>query len=85
MRRWHTLGVLILVPALGMLVAIGLDHVIRAPRGSGSPRLLWYALFVAALLPLFPLPLRTMQGPPVPGFVTAGTWRQYVAPGHSVV
>jgi hypothetical protein len=76
---------LMVIPALGVLIAIGLDHVIRAPRRAGAPRLLWYAVFVAALLPLFPLPLRTMQGPPNPGFVTAGTWRQYVAPGHSVV
>jgi hypothetical protein len=46
---------------------------------------LWYAVFVAALLPLFPLPLHTRVGPPIPTFVSAGTWRQYVTPGQSVV
>jgi hypothetical protein len=76
---------LMVIPALGVLVAIGLDQLVRAPRREGSPRPVWYALFVAALLPLFPMPLHTTTGPPIPSFVTAGTWRQYVAPGHSVV
>jgi len=76
---------LMVIPALGVLVAIGLEQVIRAPRTAGSPKLLWYAAFVAALLPLFPLPLHSTVGVPIPAFVTAGTWRQYVTPGHSVV
>jgi hypothetical protein len=76
---------LMVIPALGLLVALGLDRVIRAPRDAGVPKLIWYAAFTAALLPLFPLPLRTPLGPPIPTFVSAGTWRQYVAPGHAVV
>ncbi len=41
----------------------------------------WSAGFVVALLPLLPMPLRTVERAPVPTFITAGTWREYVTPG----
>ncbi|MGP3984035.1 glycosyltransferase family 2 protein [Streptomyces sp. KR80] len=39
----------------------------------------------AALLPITPKPLPTVDRPAVPAFVTDGTWRTYVQPGQSVV
>ncbi len=76
---------LMVIPALGVLIAIGLEQVLRARAGSGPPRKIWLAAFVAALLPLFPMPLRVQPAPQEPRFIAAGTWRQYVGPGQSVV
>ncbi|MGY0232345.1 DUF6541 family protein [Longispora urticae] len=72
-------------PALGVLLAIALDKVITAPRLAGTPRLLWYAGFAAALLPIMPTPLPAREVPPAPAFVTQGLWKQYVGPGDSIV
>ena len=77
--------VLMAVPAVGVLLAIGLDQLRQAPRQAGSPRIVWFAAYLAALLPLFPLPLRTIPAPREPHFISAGTWRQYVGSGQSVV
>src|SRR6266536_1428890 len=76
---------LMAIPALGLLVAIGLDQLIQAPNRPGSGKVLWYAAFAAALVPIFPLPLHSRIGPPVPTFVSAGIWRQYVPSGTPVV
>ncbi|MFK3982450.1 hypothetical protein ACI2K4_18990 [Micromonospora sp. NPDC050397] len=42
-------------------------------------------VLVMALLPITPLPVPVERLPPTPAFVTAGTWRQYVAGGRSLV
>jgi hypothetical protein len=39
----------------------------------------------AALSPIVPKPLETVDRPAVPSFVADGTWRSYVAPGQSLV
>jgi hypothetical protein len=76
---------LMVIPAVGVLLAIGLEQVLRARPTAGPPRSVWLAVFVAALLPLFPIPLQAKAGPAEPRFIAAGTWRQYVGPGQSVV
>ena len=101
---------LMVIPALGVLIAIGLEQVLAARSRDGgiatreagtaaedgdgetagvprerSARILWIAAFVAALLPLFPLPLRAKPAPVEPRFISAGTWHDYVRPGQSVV
>jgi hypothetical protein len=76
---------LMVIPALGLLLATGLDRILAEPRTRAQPRLVWYAAFLGALLPILPTPLPAADGPPIPAFVSAGTWRQYVAPGRSVV
>ncbi|MFG2194914.1 glycosyltransferase family 2 protein [Streptomyces sp. NPDC048639] len=40
---------------------------------------------VAALLPIVPRPLETVERPAVPRLVADGTWRSYVEPGRSLV
>jgi uncharacterized membrane protein YhaH (DUF805 family) len=72
-------------PMLGVLLAFALDRVIRAPKVTGGPQLLWYAAFAAALVPLFPRPLPARDVPAAPTFVTAGDWKQYAPPGHSIL
>ncbi|MDG4788929.1 DUF2079 domain-containing protein [Micromonospora sp. WMMD1102] len=51
---------------------------------SGRARAGWLAGFAVALLPLLPVPLLTSAREPIPEFVTAGTWRQYVSPGGTL-
>jgi hypothetical protein len=79
---------LVLVPILGLLIALLLDR-LRAAGGRrvrGLPiRRLGYAAVFAALVPLVPTPLPVGPTPDLPAFVAAGTWRRYVPPGRSIV
>ena len=72
---------LLVIPAVALLLALGLDRV----RAAEGPRLIWYAAFVGALLPLLPTPLPVATGPHTPAFVSAGIWRRYVPAGRSAV
>ncbi|MER5337307.1 hypothetical protein [Micromonospora sp. NPDC002717] len=81
---------LVCIPVLGILLALSLDRLRAAtgaePRPGGVPvRLLWGGAVAAALLPLFPTPIRTVPAWPVPAFVAEGGWRAYVPPGRTVV
>ncbi|MFG3704894.1 hypothetical protein ACGF7U_09220 [Micromonospora sp. NPDC047670] len=53
--------------------------------GGVPVRLLWGGAVAAALLPLFPTPIRTVPAWPVPAFVAEGGWRAYVPPGRTLV
>jgi hypothetical protein len=48
-------------------------------------RLLWTGAVAAAVLPLVPVPIRTVPVWPVPDFVASGQWRSYVPPGRTLV
>nr|WP_296075946.1 hypothetical protein [uncultured Actinoplanes sp.] len=67
---------------VGLLLALAADHV-RTVRRSG--RLAFRAGLVLALAPLFPLPVPTIDAPPVPAFFAERMWQPYVAGGRSVV
>ncbi|MEE6307173.1 DUF2079 domain-containing protein [Plantactinospora veratri] len=71
---------LVVAPLVGLLLAHTVDLLRAAPvsRRAGAG---WTAGFAVALLPLLPVPLLTIAREPIPEFVTAGTWRQYVSPG----
>ncbi|MFJ6196237.1 DUF2079 domain-containing protein [Micromonospora sp. NPDC092111] len=71
---------LVVAPVIGVLLAYTVDRLRATPPRRGAVWA-WVAGFVAALLPLLPTPLLTSARPPVPEFITAGTWRQYVSPG----
>ncbi|MEU1886062.1 DUF2079 domain-containing protein [Micromonospora rifamycinica] len=71
---------LVVAPVIGVLLAYTIDR-LRTTRPGRAAAWAWGAGFAAALLPLLPTPLLTSVRPPVPEFVTAGTWRQYVSPG----
>ncbi|MEU7758576.1 MULTISPECIES: hypothetical protein [Micromonospora] len=80
---------LITTVALGVLFAVAGDRVarVRADEPGQSrlvPRLAAVALF-AALLPILPTPLEARGRNPVPDFVTAGVWKEHVAPGRTLV
>jgi hypothetical protein len=62
----------------GVLLALGLDTPLRHRR--------WLAAaLVIALLPLVPIPLRTMDRSGVPHFISSGGWRRYVQPGQTLL
>ncbi|WP_422755218.1 DUF2079 domain-containing protein [Micromonospora sp. WMMD708] len=71
---------LVVAPVIGVLLAYTVDRLRATPPGRAAAWA-WGVGFVAALLPLLPTPLLTSVRPPVPQFVTAGTWREYVSPG----
>jgi hypothetical protein len=83
--RWS----LALTPIVGVLLAIGAEHVRRLARRHPAARpQIWFAAGTAAtmaLLPILPTPLPSVRLDPTPTFVTSGAWRPYVAGGHSIV
>jgi hypothetical protein len=79
---------LIVVPVLALLIALGLDRAVTLPwrDAKGFPqRGIWFTAAAAALVPLIPTPLPVKELPPAPPFVSAGTWREYVAEGRTAV
>jgi hypothetical protein len=81
-ERWGMMA----AAAAGVCIAFILDHALKQWRqGVRVVPGLAAALTLAALATLKPDPFPTMPVAPVPHFVTAGTWRQFVAPGGSLV
>ncbi|MEV6795178.1 dolichyl-phosphate beta-glucosyltransferase [Streptomyces sp. NPDC051320] len=74
---------MICAPALGMLIALAADRLVRAPVH--GYRIVGLAAVAAALLPIVPTPYPVQARPDVPAFIADGMWKQYVAPGESVV
>ncbi|MDX6363495.1 MAG: hypothetical protein QOC85_2505 [Streptomyces sp.] len=74
---------MICAPALGMLVALAFERLVHT-RSPGTQYLGMVAV-AAALVPLVPAPLRTVDRVDVPAFVADGTWKSYVGKGESVV
>ncbi|AEV82744.1 hypothetical protein ACWT_1725 [Actinoplanes sp. SE50] len=73
-----------MVPATiaGILLALAVDRV-----GELTPvhrRRFWIGLTLA-LVPLIPKPLPVVAGDPLPPFLTAGIWKQYVPAGRTLV
>lgn len=72
---------LVAVAAFGTILTLGADRAVR----TGLPRPLWLAAYAAALLPILPTALPVTHRPPIPQFFTAGSWRDHVRAGHSVL
>ncbi|MFE0590831.1 hypothetical protein [Micromonospora echinospora] len=80
---------LITTAALGVLLALAGDRLVGAgarnrPEGR-LVRRLTVVVGLAALLPIMPVPLDARARVPVPDFVSAGTWKEHVAPGRTLV
>ncbi|RUL94173.1 DUF2079 domain-containing protein [Verrucosispora sp. FIM060022] len=74
---------LVVTPVIGVLLAYAIDQLRqRPPRRAAA--VAWTLGFVAALLPLFPTPLLTIEREPIPRFITSGAWREYVSPGGTL-
>jgi hypothetical protein len=73
---------LVVIGALGVLVALAVDRLRTQPV---IRRRLGYAAIALALLPIAPWPLPTERATPVPSFISNGYWRPYVPPGYTVL
>ncbi|MEU1453234.1 dolichyl-phosphate beta-glucosyltransferase [Streptomyces avermitilis] len=67
---------MICAPALGVLLALAIERLVRTP--SQSTRLLGLTAVALALLPIVPAPLKTVERAEVPAFIADGTWKSYV-------
>ena len=80
---------LVVVPTVGVLLAIAADRALaRAPGSTRWPAVRRYLVVGAialAAVPILPLPLPTTRVPVPPTFITAGHWRQYVPAGRTLV
>ncbi|MGG8408157.1 dolichyl-phosphate beta-glucosyltransferase [Streptomyces sp. 12297] len=74
---------MVCAPALGILVALGLDRIRTVPVR--KHRILALAVVAAALLPIVPTPFAVRDRAAVPMFVAEGRWREYVPPGRTLV
>lgn len=83
------------VPALGVLLALACDRWDAQARPAGSTgrvaaddralRAVGWAAVTAALLPIVPTPLATVDRAAVPSFIADGTWRASVPQGRTLV
>jgi hypothetical protein len=69
---------LVVVGVFGIVLAFAADKLLTAPLRSRRARTVWAAGFAVALVPIIPAPLLYAERAPLPHFITAGTWRQYV-------
>jgi hypothetical protein len=73
---------LVVIPAVGVLLAMSVDRVARAPR---PMRYAVLAVLAAVLVPIAPRQLPVVPRPAVPHFFTSGDWRRFVGPGQAVL
>ena len=80
---------LVAVPALGALLALGLEEVRRLAARyaghAGAGLAVAAAAALLVLLPVLPTPLVVDQRAPMPAFFSDGTWRDWVDEGGSVL
>ncbi|WP_432907893.1 hypothetical protein ACQP1S_08495 [Micromonospora matsumotoense] len=71
---------------IGMLLALAVQRAwtLRGAQWRHA-KTVTVAALVLALLPIVPMPLKVTSRPPVPDFITADRWREYVGPGQTLV
>ncbi|MFD7707313.1 glycosyltransferase [Streptomyces sp. NPDC059785] len=74
---------MICAPALGILLALAFERLVRTR--SLAVQYVGMVAVAAALLPLIPAPLKSVDRVDVPAFVADGTWKRYVGEGESLV
>ncbi|MFI5936248.1 hypothetical protein [Actinoplanes sp. NPDC051494] len=83
--RWA----LAIAPMVAIVLALGCQKAAELmdaqPAARGPVRVAMITAVAMALVPLAPTPLPTTPMEPVPEFVTAGTWKQYVDDDHTMV
>ena len=80
---------LVAVPALGALLALGIEevrrHATRFAGHAGAGLAVGALAGLLVLLPVVPTPLVVDQRAPMPAFFSAGAWREWVDEGGSVL
>ncbi len=78
-----------IAPVVAFVLALGCQKASELMRDQtatrGPVRIAMMTAVAMALVPLTPTPLHTVQMDPVPEFITAGTWKQYVDDNHTMV
>ncbi|MFE9093007.1 dolichyl-phosphate beta-glucosyltransferase [Streptomyces sp. NPDC007264] len=74
---------MICAPALGMLVALAVERLVRTPNVGNQ--FIGLTAVAAALIPIVPAPLRAVERAPVPAFIADGTWKSYVGRDETLV
>jgi hypothetical protein len=78
---------LVVVVVFALVIALLTDEVVRRRDSlirSASGRLAFGLAIVVALVPIAPLPLRTLERAPEPVFISSGHWEDYVS-DHGVI
>ncbi|WP_229401253.1 hypothetical protein [Micromonospora okii] len=71
---------------IGVLLALAVERVWSLrPAEARTVRTLGVGALVLALLPIVPMPLKVTSRPPVPQFITADRWREYVGADQTLV
>ncbi|WP_018349229.1 hypothetical protein [Longispora albida] len=87
------------MPAMAAILALGTARIVavsaawRAADSGGEEqttkrlpaKLLWFGAIAAVMVPLIPVPLPAIERRSIPEFFTAGTWKQYIRDGRSLV
>lgn len=78
---------LVAIPCVAVLLALAAQRLLTQPFLVGRPKSrLWVVAAAAvALVPILPTPATVWERPAVPDFFTAGTWKEHVRPGHTLV
>jgi dolichyl-phosphate beta-glucosyltransferase len=74
---------MICAPVLGILLALAIDALAKSPNI--GTRLLGLTAVAAALIPIAPAPLKSVERTEVPAFIADGTWKSYVGKGETLV
>ena len=75
---------LVVVPVVGVLLALACAALLRWSAGDRRRRLLVLGAVAVALVPLLPRPIQ-VRDVPVPAFISGGAWKQYVSDDRTLV
>lgn len=80
---------LVVVPSVGIILALGLDKALHLDEhskpGVALRQLATLMAYAVALVPILPQPLLAQHRDTAPPFITDGGWRSYVAHGEALV
>ncbi|MFG3057616.1 dolichyl-phosphate beta-glucosyltransferase [Streptomyces sp. NPDC048231] len=74
---------MICAPALGMLLAVAIERLVRTPNIGNQ--FIGLTAIAAALIPIVPAPLKSVDRAEVPAFIADGTWRSYLGKDETLV
>ncbi|GAA3813160.1 dolichyl-phosphate beta-glucosyltransferase [Streptomyces chiangmaiensis] len=74
---------MICAPALGMLLAVAIERLARTPNIGNQ--FIGFTAVAAALIPIVPAPLKSVERAQVPAFIADGTWTSYIGKDETLV
>lgn len=74
---------MICAPVLGVLLALAVDALVKSPNI--GTQFVGLTAVAAALIPIVPAPLKSVERAEVPAFIADGTWKSYLGKGETLV